>query len=318
MSSPASSPRWSRPAAGCPCGGYCSSAPSAPKCSTPWACSTLPPDRRRFAVSAEMHIAIRDGSHEVPAAPAEPPQDAAPQVDADGWSVLELVDLLLRDPARLDRLNRDPARQRVLLPRFLLLAQAGYLVYSAVMLLLLNLAPPEAAPAQLGLAVPRAAWHDGSALGLPVTYATGVVLATCICLPSFYFYSLLAGVHITWAQITCVIIKGTAANAVMLLGILPIYVAVALGLLVFKGPPPALAVVLLAGLFLPFAAGLWGLWEIYRGIMDLAAALPPAWQCGRRCFLRRLTLSWAAVYTAVAPVMIYRLWEYVAGMVPAP
>jgi hypothetical protein len=34
--------------------------------------------------------------------------------------------------------------------------------------------------------------------------------------------------------------------------------------------------------------------------------------CRRQCFLRRLTLSWAAVYTAVVPVMIYRLWEHFA------
>ena len=261
-------------------------------------------------MSAEMQIAIRDGSPEVREPLVEPLEDATP----DGRSVLGLVDLLLRDPARLDRLNREPDRQRILLPRLLLLAQAGYLVYSAMMLLLLNLAPAEAAPGQLGLAIPRTAWHDGSALGLPLAYGIGIVLASCICLPSFYFYSLLAGVRMTWAQITCVIIKGTAANAVMLLGILPIYVAVALGLYVFEGPPSALACVLLAGLCLPFVAGLWGLREIYRGIMDLSAALPPVWQCGRRGFLRRLTLSWAAVYTAVAPVLIYRLWEYVAGM----
>lgn len=203
-----------------------------------------------------------------------------------------------------------------MLPKLLLLAQVGYLLYSVVMLLLLNLAPAVALPARLGLAVPRALWQDGSALGLPVAYGAGVVLASCICLPSFFFYSLLAGVRMTWVQITAVVIKGTAANAVMLLGILPIYVAVALGLLVFNAPAPAVAWVLLLGLLLPFVAGLWGLREIYRGVMALGADLPPQWQCQRRCFLRRLTLSWAAVYTAVAPVMIYRLWEYVVSFMP--
>ena len=63
------------------------------------------------------------------------------------------------------------------------------------------------------------------------------------------------------------------------------------------------------GLLLPFVAGLWGLRAIYLGIMDLSGSLPESWQCRRRCFLRRLTLSWAAVYAAVLPVMIYRLWE---------
>ena len=48
------------------------------------------------------------------------------------------------------------------------------------------------------------------------------------------------------------------------------------------------------------------------GMMDLAAGLPAEWQCRRRCFLRRLILSWSAVYVAVVPLMIYRLWEYFA------
>jgi hypothetical protein len=250
------------------------------------------------------------------AAPLPEPADAhVPEADAT-HSVLGLVDLILRDPGHLDRLNRVPDRQAELLPRLLLLTQAGYLVYSAVMLLLLNLVPADKLPARLGLVVPRASWRDGSALGLPVAYGPGIVLASCICLPSFFFYSLLAGVRMSWLQITAVVIKGTAANAVMLLGILPIYVALALGLLVFKGPPDTLASVLVLGLCLPFIAGLWGLREIYRGVMDLSTTLPPAWHCQRGGFLRRLTLSWAAVYTAVAPVMIYRLWEAVSGLMP--
>jgi hypothetical protein len=58
---------------------------------------------------------------------------------------------------------------------------------------------------------------------------------------------------------------------------------------------------------------LWGLRGIYRGIMDLNAQRGDS-ACNRReCFLRRLTLSWAAVYTAVLPVMIYRLWELFAA-----
>jgi hypothetical protein len=238
-------------------------------------------------------------------------------VDGQGFSVLGLIDLILRDPARLDQLNRTPDRQGELLPKLLLLSQAGYLIYSAVMLFLLNLTPADAWPDRLGITIPHASWRDGTALGLALAYGPGIVLASCICLPSFFFYSLLAGVRMSWLQIAAVIVKGTAANAVMLLGILPIYVALALGLLVFKASAFALAWVMLLGLALPFVAGLWGLWEIYRGVMDLSAALPPAGGYRREGFLRRLTLSWAGVYTAVAPLMIYRLWEWFAGFAPA-
>jgi hypothetical protein len=99
----------------------------------------------------------------------------------------------------------------------------------------------------------------------------------------------------------------------MLLGVLPIYVAGVLGLIVFAAPASALQWTLALGLALPFLAGLWGMRAIYQGILDVAATMPESWQCRRHCFLRRLTLSWAAVYTAVVPVMIFRLWEYFAG-----
>jgi hypothetical protein len=49
--------------------------------------------------------------------------------------------------------------------------------------------------------------------------------------------------------------------------------------------------------------------------MDISGNVPQRRLCQRRCFLRRLTLSWAAVYAAVVPVMIYRLWELFAGLV---
>jgi len=246
--------------------------------------------------------------------PYDWPGDDAPE--ADSQTVMGLIELLLKNPGRLDAVERDPARLRELFPRLLLIAQAGYLVYSGVMLLLLNLAPAAAAPATLGLAVPRAAWADGTALGLPIGYGLGIVVASCICLPSFYFYSLLAGVRMSWLQIASIVVRGTAANAVMLLGILPIYVAVALGLIVTNAPAHWLALTLLLGLLLPFVAGLWGLREIYRGVMHVGDTTAWSSQCKRRCFLRRLTFSWAAVYTAVVPVLIYRLWELTAGWAP--
>jgi hypothetical protein len=88
---------------------------------------------------------------------------------------------------------------------------------------------------------------------------------------------------------------------------------VVLGMVVFKAPPENLEWGLYAGLALPFVAGLEGVRVIYRGVQGVAEALPPELRCRRECFLRRLTVSWAAVYTAVCPVMIYRLWEFFAG-----
>ena len=67
------------------------------------------------------------------------------------------------------------------------------------------------------------------------------------------------------------------------------------------------------GLALPFLAGLWGVRSIYRGFMRLADTLPVRCREQRACFLRRLTLSWAACYTVVTPLMIYSLWNHLAG-----
>jgi hypothetical protein len=245
------------------------------------------------------------------ALPADETPGAAPYDAADA-TTLGLVELLLKDPGRVDRLNREPDRQRELFPRFLLVAEASYLLFGVVILLIINLAPAAAYPHSLWLRMPPAHWGDGTALSLPLAYTLGLVLAACVCLPAFYFYSLLAGVKMTWLQITSVIGKGMAANAIMLLGILPVYVAAVLGEIVFAAPTEVLQWTLKLGLLLPFVAGLWGLRAIYLGVMDLAASLPPRWQCRRHCFLRRLVLSWAAVYTAVVPIMIYRLWEYFA------
>jgi hypothetical protein len=129
-------------------------------------------------------------------------------------------------------------------------------------------------------------------------------------LPSFYFYGLLAGVKVSWLQVTALIMKGKASTSVLLLGILPIYMAIVLGLSVFQAEPSWLRLAFYLGLVLPFGAGLWGVRNIYLGFMGLADTLPPERRVHRECFLRRLTLACAGCYSAVTPVMIYTLWDY--------
>jgi hypothetical protein len=236
-------------------------------------------------------------------------EEQPPQIDSN-LTTVGLAELLLKDPAAVDRLNGQPTLQRELFPRFLAIALTTYLVFSVAMVALLSLCPVQLG--LFGLPLPPANWQDGTAWSLPLAYTISVVLAACVCLPSFYFYSLLAGLRTSWLQIVSLVGKGMAANSIMLLGILPIYVAVMLGLVVFKAPPDFLQTGLIVGLLLPFASGLWGLRAIYLGTMSLFDSQAAREPCERRCFLRRLTLSWAAVYTAVLPIMIYRLWEFFA------
>jgi hypothetical protein len=262
-----------------------------------------------FTTAGELLLA---DAADHPAAGPAPAGSAAEEEAAGEPTALALVELLLKDPAGVDRLNRRPDLQRLLFPRFLLITEASYLVFVLVLALVLNLAPESAHPRLGGLALPQAAWRNRTALGLVLAYPLGVVLAAGVCLPSFYFYSLLAGVKLTWLQITSLLGKGMASNALMLLGLLPGYVTLVLGLVVFAAPDDVLSPVLLLGLLLPFAAGLWGLRAIYLGIRDLAGVSPSRGE--RWCFLRRLVFSWSAVYVAVLPVMIYRLWDYFAWL----
>jgi hypothetical protein len=240
--------------------------------------------------------------------------EAAPEQPAGAEpTTLELVELLLKDPAGVDRLNRRADLQGVLLPRFLLIAEASYLLFALVMVLVLNIAPPPAYPQLPGLPLPAAHWADATAVSLPLAYMIGIILAACVCLPSFYFYGLLAGIKLSWLQITSLLGKGLASNAMMLMGVLPAYVAIVLGMIVLEAPVDWLQGTLLVGLLLPFAAGLWGMRAIYLGMMDQSSVLPPEWLSQRRCFLQRLVLAWTAVYASVVPLMVFRLWEYFAG-----
>src|SRR5947209_6026902 len=201
----------------------------------------------------------------------------APPVAAGEPSVLGIAELLLKAPARLDALTRAEGRQAELIPRLLALALAGYALFAAV-LVVLFLASPAAVPGILG-----ASWTGsaGPALALGLAYPVGLVASTGICLPAFYFFGLLAGVRASALQVTAHVLKGKAATALLLLGVLPIYLAVTLGLRVFAAPPAALEAALAVGLALPFLAGLWGVRSIYVGFLGLADTLAPE-RRGRR------------------------------------
>jgi hypothetical protein len=251
--------------------------------------------------------ALLEGVNESPPADWHPAAEE-PLGQAEGRSVLGLAEMLLKQPARVDRLVRDDARQADLIPRFLALALGSFTVFAAALVLLLNSVPAEALPPFL--AQDWARGRFAPAFSLALAYTLGLVAATGVCLPSFYFYTLLAGVKTSMLHVTTQAMKGKAFTAVVLIGILPIYVAVVLGMIVFQAPVDALQMALYLGLVLPFVAGLAGVWSLYQGFMGLADTLPPQRRCRRECFLRRLTVAMAACYSAVTPVMIYTLWTF--------
>jgi len=228
-------------------------------------------------------------------------------MDVEDHSVLGLTELLLKNRQKVDALAREVALQAPIIPRFLGIALASFSIFSLTLALLLTLVATENLPEIL-----RGAWIANPARAIAslwLAYSVGMVAATGICLPSFYFYGLLSGAKITFLQVTTQIMKGKAATSLMLMGLLPIYVAYVLGMIVFQAPVRSMQPMIYVGLALPFISGLWGVRSIYRGFMQFADTLAPERRCRRGCFLRRLTLACAACYTAVTPVMIYTLWD---------
>jgi len=215
----------------------------------------------------------------------------------------ELVDLILKDQRRLDGFIREEARASELIPRLLTLALLGFSIFGIAATLIVNLAST------------RPAWipSTGGWTSLTLAYVVGLIAATGVCLPSFYFYGLLAGVKLSMLQATTHAVKCLAVTAVVLVGGLPIYLAISMGMAVFSAPPALMRMTIAFGLALPFAAGLWGVRSLFVGFTDLADTLPACRQDRRACFLRRLTLAWSVCYTAVTPVMIFWLWTRFAG-----
>jgi hypothetical protein len=232
--------------------------------------------------------------------------EATPIAGEEG-SASGLVELMLKDRARLDELLREDSRQAELIPRFLAIALVGFTIYGVAATVVLNAAGTSSPW------VPTARWAHATAANLVLAYDLGLIAAAGVCLPSFYFYGLLAGLRISMLQVTTHTVKCLATTAVALVGILPLYVAVALGAIVFEAPASWLDRTVDLGLLLPFIAGLWGVRSLYLGFTRLCDTIRPDRREARAVFLSRLTLAWAACYSVVTPVMIHALWRHFSG-----
>jgi hypothetical protein len=239
--------------------------------------------------------------------PVTQPRTADSHAPASSGRTTELVELMLKDRRRLDLLIRDEAGAPELIPRLLAIALVGFTIFGIAATLIINLGGAQ--PSW----VPRVRWSDGTWPSLTLAYVLGLVAAVGVCLPSFYFYGLLAGVKLTMLQAAAHAVKCLAITAVVLVGVLPIYVAGSLGMIVFSAPIDWTRSTIALGLALPFIAGLAGVQSLFIGFAELTFSLPSCQKASRTVFLRRLTLAWSICYTTVTPVMIYWLWTRLAG-----
>jgi len=252
---------------------------------------------------------------------------AEPETDLRRLNTLGLVEMLLKNRRQLYRMLRLQSTHAVLLPRFLAIALIGFVLFGVTMSLVLTVAgrwpeltaistwldQPTSSPLtfeEVGPAASKfAPLFNGDAIVLTFAYAFGLIAASGIALPSLYFYCLLAGVRMTMLEVVVHAVKAKAISAVALVGILPIYVAAAMGVMIFGGGEYVLRLAMVYGLILPFVAGLWGTASLYQGFAQLCDTMPADRIVRRECFLRRLVLSWSVCYSAIMPVMIFTLWE---------
>jgi hypothetical protein len=228
----------------------------------------------------------------------------------DDLSLAQLLDLLLKDRRGLQQRLRLPEQQRRIVPRLLMLGLIGFAIYGVGATVMLNAV--RVACGYWPPGVPAANWSDRSVGNLLLAYSLGLVAANGICLPSFYFYGLLAGVRVSMLGVVSHALKGMASAAVALVGILPIYVATALTVVVFPVPHALVVGCVVGGLTLPFLAGSWGVKTLYDGFLELRDTICAERRESRACLLRRLLLAWCACYTAVTPLMVYVLWNFLA------
>ncbi|MDA1017352.1 MAG: hypothetical protein O3A00_23210 [Planctomycetota bacterium] len=244
----------------------------------------------------------------------------------DNIDTLGVIELILKDRDRLHRMLRDHQLQPQLFNRFMAISLIGFLFFGVAMTVVLAATGivVELTSIETWLNTPNGELFrftgageshlltqllSRSNLALIAAYTIGLIAATGVCLPSLYFYGLLAGVRMSVLDVTLHSLKSKATAALALVGILPVYAAIAMGTVVFEVSRDIQELTLWIGLILPFIAGIWGTHSLYRGFETVSDTLPTECRRERACFHRRLVLSWSAIYTTVTPVMIYTLWE---------
>src|SRR5439155_8083600 len=172
---------------------------------------------------------------------AEPSPTTTNGEEPTKTGVADLVELILKRRDRLEQLVREPSLQSVLLPKFLAISLIGFVFFGVALSLFFmsagqwprliairDIVAGEATSVasfdSLASGETRLShWLNGSAEALIAAYAIGLIAATGVCLPSLYFYGLLAGVRMTMLDVVIQSLKSKATAAVALVGILPIY-----------------------------------------------------------------------------------------------
>lgn len=140
---------------------------------------------------------------------------------------------------------------------------------------------------------------------MPLTLIVTFVGSMLICLPSFYFYTQLAGLNMSLAMVSVFATRTLAKTSVLMFGLLPFYFAFALS---SRHTPLTSDDVVVAGLLLPFVVGYWGLRTLYYTFEMIHQNFPKDYQ-HRGNFLLRTVMAWGGIYMVVAPVAMYSMTQ---------
>lgn len=225
----------------------------------------------------------------LPTTPVHPPSPAG----ASGPQ--RLTHLLLSEPGALNEELTSPERLPLRVTQLLGRAVVTFAAFGAVVGVMIVLLGP-------AVSVLPPAPHPW--LSLPLIFAGGLTGALGLCLPVFIFCAQVSGLDASPALVAAQALRAQATAALGLQALVPLFVAVGLGTAWLGGGADA-AVVL--GLALPVLAGAAGVLAILRGFLDLAARQGLAKE--RVLPLKALVLGASAVYTLVAPVALFWLFQ---------
>jgi hypothetical protein len=212
-------------------------------------------------------------------------------------------DLLIRDDPQLDNTIMDEGDHVRTIQRLLAVSAAGAVLYGAAVGLTAQF---------FAVGGVVGGWLGNfPLLTLPIALTCAFLIALLVCLPSFYFYTQLSGLDASFRLITAQALRVQARTSVLLLGVLPVYAAVVLAAVV--GVLGSGEDLLIFGVTLPFVVGLAGLVSLYRSFKRLSEVLPVA-HTRRPQFLSWMVIAWAAVYSAVCPIALYRIGEALAKL----
>lgn len=151
--------------------------------------------------------------------------------------------------------------------------------------------------------------------GVPALWMPVVLLATmlgpmALCLPACFFFAQYFGLAISLPFLTTQAIRLQAKIGVVLLGLMPFYLAFVLASTQFwKLTGTQLDIAFAVGLLLPFGVGAIGFDGIYISFQRLMNEGTAKHNIRRQGVLNRIIFVWGILYCASAPIALMRLLQ---------